>query len=302
MKLLFVAVFTPNSTNVSQSKGFKDNGCEVYEYDYRQRLSELGNNISHRDDDLIKTVNEWKPDLVVFSKCNQMHFRVVDELNKVSKTCMWYMDSTDNFNQELVEKIKRCTYTVVGIPGMVAHCKRFNKNSYFVDQCPDVDMNFMLEDFDYTHDVTFIGNIASSTHADRRKYIQAVGCEHINGKFGLEHNKIVNESKINLNFSHTDGNGASVRIYKILAAGGFLMTTPWVSEYMNTSFTPGEDFVLFNNEQELKEKIDYYLKNEDERNKIRLCGYNKVQQYLPKSWAKKIIDIYENKKTETQSV
>ena len=294
MKVLFVAVFTPNSTNVSQSRGFKQNGCDVYEYDYRQRLADLGNNITKRDDDLINEVNNFKPELVIFSKCNQMHYRVVDECNKVSKTCMWYMDSTDNFNNELIEKIKRCSYNVVGIPGMVHHFKKFNEKSYFVDQCPDEKMNFMLNDFQYKNDVVFIGNINSITHSDRRRYLQSVPMiKHVNNVNGLEHNRMVNETKININFSHTDGNGASVRIYKILASGGFLMTTPWVEDYMESSFTPGEDFIVFNNEIELKESINYYLKNENERNKIRLSGYNKVQEYLPKYWAKKIIDLYE---------
>ena len=76
MKIIFVAVFTPNSTNVSQSRGFKDNGYEVLEYDYRSKLHKLGG-VKNRDNDLIKKVHTLKPDMVVFSKCNNMHHRVI---------------------------------------------------------------------------------------------------------------------------------------------------------------------------------------------------------------------------------
>ena len=153
----------------------------------------------------------------------------------------------------------------------------------------------MLEDFTYTKDVTFIGSgDGSRIHGDRRKYINILnkhikGFKHFNGVFGLKHNKIVNESKINLNFAPTDATGASVRIYKILAAGGFLMTTPWTG--MEDTFTINEDIVIFKNEKEMLEKIKYYLNNEDERNIIRKNGYIKGQEYLPKRWAKKMVSF-----------
>lgn len=292
MKILFIGVFTnPHSTNVSQARGFKSIGCEVYEYDYRHRLSMLQNNVHNRDEELIRLIHSFNPDITVFSKCNNMNYRVVDEANKVGKTVLWYMDATNNFNSELQYKIKKSTIAIHGIPGVVEHSLKYNTNSIFIDQCPDSEMNFMLENFTYKHNVTFIGQIGGEpTHSDRRRYLNNVGFKHFNGVYGLEHNKIVNESKINLNFSHTDGTGASVRIYKILASGGFLMTTPWIGEYMEKSFTIDKDFVIFRNENELKEKIDFYLNNENKRNEIRLNGYNTVQQYLPTNWAKKIVD------------
>jgi len=300
MKILTIGVFTnPNSTNVSQSRGFKDLGCEVREYDYRYKLLINNNNVTLRDDDLIKVINKFKPNITIFSKCNNMHYRVVEAANKVGESVLWYMDATNNFDQELKEKIKRCSVAIHGIPGIVEHSLILNPNSFFVDQCPDDKMNFMLDDFEYKYDVTFIGQIGNgSTHSDRKKYLDSVGFKHFNNVYGLEHNRIVNESKINLNFSHTDGTGASVRIYKILASGGFLMTTPWVKKYMDESFTINKDFVIFNDETELKDKIDYYLSNEEERNKIRLNGYNTVQKYLPKNWAKKIIQ-YTNEYKKT---
>lgn len=296
MKILFVAVFTPNSTNVSQSRGFKQNGCGVIEFDYRKIAGQYG--IKRRDELLIETCRKEIPDLVLFSKCNNMHYSVVEECNKYSKTALWYMDAMNNFNNELIQKIKRCNYFFCGVEGVMEHAEKYNNNCIFVHQCPDDEMNFKILPLDgeieYNDDITFIGSADSSKiHNDRLKYINMLksefsGFKHYNGVYGLRHNEIVNQSKINLNFSPTDATGVSVRIFKILASGGFLMTTPWLN--MEKTFTTGKDIVIFNNEEELKEKIRYYLENEEERKQISFSGYAKVQNYLPNSWAKKIID------------
>lgn len=292
MKILFVAVFKPNSTNVAQARGFMENGHEVIKYDYREIAGRVGTH--GRDRQLIGLCKKEKPDVTIFSKCNQMHYSVVDECNKIGKTVFWYMDATNNFDIELQEKIKRSTVALFGL-GLIAEMSlKLNKNSYFLDQCPDDKMNFMLNEFEYKYDTTFIGQISGvNVHSDREHYKEVIGFNHFDNVHGLEHNNIVNQSKINLNFSHTDGAGTSVRVYKILAAGGFLLTTPWKENSMNQSFTVGKDFDIFTNENELRNKIDYYLNNEEKRNEIRLHGHQTVQQYLPKNWAKKIIEIVE---------
>ena len=59
---------------------------------------------------------------------------------------------------------------------------------------------------------------------------------------------------------------------------------------MENDFTVGEDLDIFTNVSELKEKIDYYLNNELEMDKIRVNGYNKVQKFSRIMWAKKIIE------------
>ena len=291
MNLLFVGVFTPHSTNVAQARGFLKAGHGVYEYDYRDRASKLGST-NLRDDDLINTVRELKPDFVIFSKANHMHYRVVDECNKYSKTVLWYMDAMNNFDQELIEKIKRVDWFINGIEGVVPHGKEYNKNTVFLAQCPDEEMNFPLDEITYKYDATFIGNISyNNTHADRLKYFNEVGFNHFDNVHGLEHNKVVNQSKINLNFAHTSTNGASVRVFKILAAKSFLLTTPW--EGMESIFTIGKHLDTFNSTEELKEKIQYYKDNEEERIKICNNGYNLVQKYMPIEWAKEIVKYVE---------
>ena len=47
-------------------------------------------------------------------------------------------------------------------------------------------------------------------------------------------------------------------MYKILAAGGFLLTDDWYGREL-TGLVDGEDLVIYNNISDLQEKIIYYL-------------------------------------------
>jgi spore maturation protein CgeB len=42
-------------------------------------------------------------------------------------------------------------------------------------------------------------------------------------------------------------------------------------------FIPGKDFVYYENRQDLLDKIDYYLKNENERIEIAANAHKKIQ-------------------------
>jgi len=292
-KVIFIGVFsTPNSTNVSQSRGFSQNDVEVINYDYREKARQLGG-IQNRDLDLITLIQQTKPDLVVFSKCNMMSHVVVDEANKVSKTCMWMMDASHNFDPEMTEKAKRVNFYISGVEGVTDIAKRYCDNTHFVNQCFDDEFNFKMDDVDYDTDISFIGSAdTSKIHENRKKYVdflksQYSSFKHFNNVYGLEHNEVVNKTKINLNFSPTDATGASVRIYKIMASGGFLMSTPWKD--MEKTFEIDKDIVIFNDESELKEKIDFYLNNDELREEIRNNFYKKSKEYSPKVWANRIL-------------
>ena len=285
MTMLFVAVFTPNSTNIHQSRGLKEAGHDVIEYDFRTH--------SNPNKDIISLTQSLNPDVVLFSKANNIHFSVIDECNKYSKTILWYMDALHNFNNELIDKVKRCTSFVCGVEGVVKEASKYSKNVHFVQQCYDENLNYKT-DIVQDINISFIGtNDAIPIHSNRQPYINYLRNNFntftpFSGVFGEAHNVVVNRTKINLNFTPTDKTGTSVRLHKILGAGGFLMTTPW--DDMEKSFTPGKDFVVFNSQEELKEKIEYYLTHTEEREAIKLHGNNTIQKCLPKQWAIETIE------------
>jgi spore maturation protein CgeB len=138
--------------------------------------------------------------------------------------------------------------------------------------------------------VSFIGHIDNAKgHEHRHKYKRSVPFTHITGVFGDEHNKAVNRSKINLNFSPENLGGCSVRIYKLLQCGAFILTTPWYN--MEETFTIGKHLDVFKTPEELRDKIKYYLNNPNEMEKIRKNAYELSKQYSVSYWANQITNL-----------
>ncbi|MBS3082038.1 glycosyltransferase family 1 protein [Candidatus Pacearchaeota archaeon] len=88
--------------------------------------------------------------------------------------------------------------------------------------------------------------------------------------------KIINETKISLCFSQNFFSSPHVleRSLAVNACKAFALTE-YVEGYF-LKFKEGKDFASFKNEGEMYEKINYYLKNEKEREKIAKLAYEKV--------------------------
>ncbi len=89
--------------------------------------------------------------------------------------------------------------------------------------------------------------------------------------------KIFHLSKINLNFtSKPIRTGLPLRLWDILGAGGFALTNfqSEIPEY----FEVGKDLDIYASEEELMEKIRYYLEHEKERQAIAESGYRKAKE------------------------
>lgn len=108
--------------------------------------------------------------------------------------------------------------------------------------------------------------------------------------------KIFHLSKINLNFtSKPIRTGLPLRIWDILGAGGFVLTNfqSEIPEY----FEIGKELETYSSEEELLEKIGYYLTHEEERQSIARNGYEKAKNcYSLKTRVEQILRIsFENK-------
>lgn len=84
-------------------------------------------------------------------------------------------------------------------------------------------------------------------------------------------------SKINLNISLKGIEGGTpLRIMDIMGAGGFLMTS-YCAETAEL-FEENREIVMFRTPEEMMEKVDYYLKNDREREEIARRGREKVME------------------------
>lgn len=100
--------------------------------------------------------------------------------------------------------------------------------------------------------------------------------------------KVFHESKINLNFTIPNiKSGIPLRIWDILGSGGFLLTN--FQAEIPCYFKEGEDLVCFDDLDDLREKVGYYLEHEKERQEIAENGYRKVKEHH--SYRKRIQSI-----------
>ena len=89
--------------------------------------------------------------------------------------------------------------------------------------------------------------------------------------------KIFHLSKINLNFtSKPIRSGLPLRIWDIMSAGGFVLTNfqTEIPEY----FEIGKEIETFSSQEELLDKITYYLEHEEERKQIASNGYERAKR------------------------
>ena len=88
---------------------------------------------------------------------------------------------------------------------------------------------------------------------------------------------IFNRSKINLNITAKSiRSGLSLRIFDVLAAGGFLITNYQAD--IPDFFEIGKDLVVYDSLENLKELCAYYLSHEDERAMIARHGNETVKR------------------------
>jgi hypothetical protein len=100
---------------------------------------------------------------------------------------------------------------------------------------------------------------------------------------------------ININVSLN--NDFNMRFVEVISAGGFLLTDR-ISKYTGYSdvFTEGEDFVFYENEEDLLEKIHYYFKNPDKAIKIAKSGWQKfVSTWSIKMRREKFANLIDHK-------
>lgn len=100
--------------------------------------------------------------------------------------------------------------------------------------------------------------------------------------------KVFRCSKINLNLtSKSIKTGVPLRIFDIMGAGGFLLTN--YQQELPEYFTIGQDLDVYENEEDLIEKIHYYLEHEEERMQIAGNGQKKVRECY--TWKQRVEDI-----------
>lgn len=94
---------------------------------------------------------------------------------------------------------------------------------------------------------------------------------------GEEALKVFYSSKINLNITlRSIASGVPARVFDIMSVGGFVLSN-WQEE-ISELFVEDREIVTYKTPEELIDKADYYLRHSNERIRIGVNGYRKVQE------------------------
>lgn len=243
------------------------------------------------------TAEEFKLDLVFCSRTYQLTEEIekIKERFKDAKIAMWNVDtrtSIDSWNH-LFPLIRLVDYYFVVASGLIGEWREINPNTFWLpqglqDEVYDKPKEITEDDRrKYYCDISFAGR----DRPQRQPFLKAIdkmnlnfrkwGCGESPKVYNEEHNKMVALSKINLCCSGWPENGAytSVRNYKIMGAGGFVLELqrkglsdvfPLKSPGYIDTYTSPDDLVM---------RIRYFLEHEKERKAFAERGYRWVHSH-----------------------
>jgi len=285
MKILLAFPMADGQTGPAIKYAFEKLGHEVKAVD-----AKLNPRKSHF------TAIHFEPDLIFCSRTKELADQVrLIKLVIDTKICMWNVDTRTNITEwkHLFPLIKLCDYYFVVASKLISEWRKINPNTFWIPQGLQNEVYkkpLIITDKDrekYSCDVGWVGDIDSGGHIFRRSFIKAVKSMDIGfrvwgrkGKskiYNEEHNKMVSLSKINLGMSGwpENENCVSVRDYKILGAGGFLLE--FDRKRIHDIF-PGNTFDVYSDPEELVDQIEFYLENDTQRKSIAEMGYNWVHK------------------------
>ena len=243
----------------------------------------------------------YKPDLVFCSRTVELTEQVAQIKRKFPDAivCMWNVDMRENIEawKHLYPLIRLCDYHFVPDAGHIQQWRELNRNTFWLPQGLQdevYDKPKEITDVDrekYSCDVSFAGGITGSLHRQRCQYLEAVkqtgaelklwGCDGNPRVRNEEHNKMVALSKINIACtspglsSETRKKGTSVRVYKILGAGGFALELQ--REGIHEIF-PKNVLKCYTSPEDLAKKVRYWLDHDWERWQIADTAYRWVRE------------------------
>ena len=289
MKVLLLTPIADRQTGPAIKYAFEQLGHIVKVIDFRKQPEEPYN-----------ACHEFKPDLVFFTKCKNLYAEIV-KIRKNFKDitiAMWLFDARKNIDawRGIFPTIKLCDYFFTVEYNRLDDWRSINPNVHWLPQGLQNEVYKKPESIitqndrlAYSCDVSFCGNVNSGIHGYRIPYIEAIKHMEIDFKhwgqakkgriYNEEHNKMVSLSKINLGcsaFPHA-GRCVSVRDYKILGAGGFLLEL--YRDGIEKLFPMNDSNRIldcYESPQQLADKIIYWLEHEQERNQVAERGHKWV--------------------------
>lgn len=251
------------------------------------------------DKRILAMAEKTKPDLIFVVKAQGISGRVLDPLKKVSTTINFYPETMDQW--ELIKKVaSRYSYFVNYDPYVVEMLKKEGYgNVFYVPFSADLneDDQWPKQD-EYLYDISFIGTFDPEFYSERENILREIKDlglfvwgnkawmntslrDSYQGRAKTEEiQRIYRNSKIVINIDISNkipGTGVNLRPFEVTAAGAMLLNHDGRKDIFNL-FEDGKEFISFSDADDLRNKVKYYLKNEDERLKIAKAGFERAKK------------------------
>lgn len=319
MRILFVGVFEPpHSSHHPMARELRALGHDVEEFDYR-RLERLGRPGSawglrarkfvslvrapwmsrfttlllfslpgmkrQMNARLLERVRRNRYDLVLLAKAELVDCRLIEEINRRSRTWYYFMDTLAMArSMRAPEYARRVTFSSASRNNVVELFERAGGRSLFLTQGVQTEIFNPGLGAAKTADVVFVGRLLPHREAVVRHLrlhgisVATYGRDSDNPPVYLEALRdLYRGAKIALNLNSDPGStGFSIRVFQVLGTGTML-----VSEHcrdLELLFTRGSEMEWFKTPDEALEIIRRYLKDDDARERIARAGCRTVNE------------------------
>ena len=242
----------------------------------------------HIDTFLPSVIDKFDPSVVVFSLLGKSPLNPTDESlsyikSKGCKTVFMWPDLFDGWGLPQVEDLNSKELADLHV------CWGSERNVEDIENLiwlwAPQDETMYHPDEEKTINTSFLG---SPRYEERQRYLTSLltggveifigGGQREEGLSASQYAENIRKSKISLNFpSGPDGyDQCKGRVWEILATKTLLLER--ANEATKNYLKPNVHYVEFTSEEDLKEKINYYLENDKEREQIALKGHEEYKK------------------------
>ncbi len=179
--------------------------------------------------------------------------------------------------------------------------ERSNPNTFWLPLAADETVHAKRSNVK-KYDVGFVGSINSSIHNRRKNLLDKINSYvpvAYKRCFDSEMAEFFSESKIV--FNNAIKNDLNMRVFETLSIGSMLLTDRTIGNGQEEMFKDGEDLVVYEDD-EIVEKVKYYLEHDEEREKIARRGYeisHAAHTYFHR--VEELLDVVIGNKNETKT-
>ena len=203
-------------------------------------------------------------DRLLWMECNDGDPQYIPLLDLKCKKAFWDFDSEMHFHfSHMLSQVFKWNFAA-----NPAYVDKFPRSHYLPYA---VDTTLFYSDSVERRGVRMLGN----KFPQRQKFCNEVGVILDDSKHTTEYARALRRLKIHLHYYSSGGKDLIVcRPLETMASGTMLLAQKQPA--LDRIFDDGKDYVSFTDEKDCKAKIDYYMKHDEERERIAKSGQDRV--------------------------